>query len=101
MDAAKCLREIADKLGIEISRPGDDAGLLTGKILQKIEDGGEYARLCRAMVNQLEAINDCHNEGQDSDETCTLLDTKHGEWKRALHNIELHGSVLPKPPRTP
>jgi hypothetical protein len=53
------------------------------------------------MVNQLEAIMECRGQGQDAEETCDLLDSKYGEWKRALYNIEEHGSILPKPPRTP
>lgn len=100
MDAAECLAAIAKKVGVDIPSPGVKAEYVTGQIMERLATGGEHAKLCSTMVNQLAVIIECHEAGQDSDETCSVVSDKHDEWHRALFNINDHGNVLPKPPKT-
>ena len=100
MDATKGLRLIAEALQIKIPSPGEDAGILTGKILMKLNDT-PTARLNRRMMDRCEAISDCHDNGQDADESMTTLGETLSAWRRSTYNIEKYGQETVPPPATP
>lgn len=81
MDANQCLAHIASVLGVTIPHDGQSADYVTGLIVAKIQDGPGY-QLVRTILEGIDMLMACNNQGMDADEMISQLSESHGEWTR-------------------